>query len=192
MILKCYSEWKPHRVGWKFTMGIEPTTSGMLALRHSIGMNRRTTHLKFVCPRMSQLRTLLAFPQPVNCIFWPIETLNWLVATSKLHKHRGTCCIAEWPCCPFAILCLRSTDWPTWSERLVIRNFNQPGVVFTQSSTLISYTPEYNNTFTSWYNTCIALLSGPIAYSLFCGPERNMLWKRSLMLIPFIGIGASH
>ena len=33
MVLKCYSEGKPH---WKFcpsTVGIEPTTSGMLALR---------------------------------------------------------------------------------------------------------------------------------------------------------------
>ena len=35
------------------------------------------------------LRTLLAFSQPVNCIFWPIGMLNWLVAASKLHKHRG-------------------------------------------------------------------------------------------------------
>ena len=23
--------------------------------------------------------------QPVNCILWPIRTLNWLVVTSKLH-----------------------------------------------------------------------------------------------------------
>ena len=59
------------------------------------------------------LRTLLAFSQPVNCIFWPIHfsgqafsqpancifwpMLNWLVAASKLHKHRETCCTAEWP-----------------------------------------------------------------------------------------------
>ena len=43
------------------------------------------------------LRTLLAFSQPVNCIFWPIGMLNWLVAASKLHKHRETCCTAEWP-----------------------------------------------------------------------------------------------
>ena len=42
------------------------------------------------------LRTLLAFSQPVNCIFWPIGMLNWLVAASKLHKHRETCCTAEW------------------------------------------------------------------------------------------------
>ena len=38
------------------------------------------------------LRTLLAFSQSVNCIFWPIGMLNWLVAASKLHKHRETCC----------------------------------------------------------------------------------------------------
>ena len=31
--------------------------------------------------------------------------------------------------------------------------FNQPSVVFTHSSTLISYTPEYNNAFTYWYLT---------------------------------------
>ena len=43
------------------------------------------------------LRTLLAFSQPVNCIFWPIGMLNWLVVASKLHKHRETCCTAEWP-----------------------------------------------------------------------------------------------
>ena len=52
------------------------------------------------------LRTLLAFSQPVNCIFWPIGMLNWLVAASKLHKHRETCCTAEWPFYSFLILCL--------------------------------------------------------------------------------------
>ena len=30
--------------------------------------------------------------------------LNWLVAASKLHKHRETCCTAEWPFYSF-ILC---------------------------------------------------------------------------------------
>ena len=52
------------------------------------------------------LRTLLAFSQPVNCIFWLIGMLNWLVAASKLHKHRETCCTAEWPFYSFLILCL--------------------------------------------------------------------------------------
>ena len=52
------------------------------------------------------LRTLLAFSQPVKCIFWPIGMLNWLVAASKLHKHRETCCTAEWPFFSFLILCL--------------------------------------------------------------------------------------
>ena len=51
------------------------------------------------------LRTLLAFSQPVNCIFWPIGMLNWLVAASKLHKHRETCCTAEWPFYSCLILC---------------------------------------------------------------------------------------
>ena len=50
------------------------------------------------------LRTLLAFSQPVNGIFWPIGMLNWLVAASKLHKHRATCCTAEWPFYSFLIL----------------------------------------------------------------------------------------
>ena len=53
------------------------------------------------------LRMLLAFSQPVNCIFGPIGMLNWLVAASKLHKHRETCCTAEWPFYSFLILCLR-------------------------------------------------------------------------------------
>ena len=52
---------------------------------------------------------LLAFSQPVNCVFWPTETLNWLVAASKLHKHEGTCYTVEWPYCPFAILWLNSS-----------------------------------------------------------------------------------
>ena len=52
------------------------------------------------------LRTLLAFSQPVNCIFWPIGMLNWLVAASKLYKHRETCCTAEWPFYSFLILWL--------------------------------------------------------------------------------------
>ena len=60
-----------------------------------------------VCvPAHFALRMLLAFSQPVNCVFWPIKTLNWLVAASKLHKHWGTCYTAEWPYCPFAILWL--------------------------------------------------------------------------------------
>ena len=54
--------------------------------------------------RLYILRMLLAFSQPVNCIFWPIKTHNWLVAASKLHNHWGTGCTAEWPYCPFAIL----------------------------------------------------------------------------------------
>ena len=56
------------------------------------------------------LRTLLAFLQPVNCIFWPIGMLNWLVAASKLHKHRETCCTAEWPFYSFLILCLKPVN----------------------------------------------------------------------------------
>ena len=61
--------------------------------------NEQQGHVFEVCVSAHvALRMLLAFSQPVNCIFWPIKTLNWLVAASKLHKRRGTCCTAEWLC----------------------------------------------------------------------------------------------
>ena len=50
------------------------------------------------------LRISLPSCQPVNCIFWRKRTLNWLVAASKLHNDRASCCTAEWPYCPFPIL----------------------------------------------------------------------------------------
>ena len=66
---------------------------------HRIRIHRRATRVGafevFEAAHVA-LRTLLAFSQPVNCIFWPIGMLNWLVAASKLHKHRVTCCAAEW------------------------------------------------------------------------------------------------
>ena len=76
---------------------------------HRIRIHRRATRVGafevFEAAHVA-LRTLLAFSQPVNCIFWPIGMLNWLVAASKLHKHRVTCCTAEWPFYSFFIL------WP--------------------------------------------------------------------------------
>ena len=42
------------------------------------------------------LRVSLTSCQPVNCIFWPIRTLNCVVAASKLH-NKTPCCTAEWP-----------------------------------------------------------------------------------------------
>ena len=78
------------------------------ALGHRIRIHRRATRVGafevFEAAHVA-LRTLLAFSQPVNCIFWPIGMLNWLVAASKLHKHRETCCTAEWPFYSFLILC---------------------------------------------------------------------------------------
>ena len=75
---------------------------------HRIRIHRRATRVGasevFEAAHVA-LRTLLAFCQPVNCIFWPIGMLNWLVAASKLHKHRVTCCTAEWPFYSFLILC---------------------------------------------------------------------------------------
>ena len=67
---------------------------------HRIRIHRRATRVgafEVFEDAHVALRTLLAFSQPVNCIFWPIGMLNWLVAASKLHKHRVTCCTAEWP-----------------------------------------------------------------------------------------------
>ena len=62
------------------------------------------------------LRMLLAFSQPVKCIFW-------LMAASKLHKHRETCCTAEWPYCPFAVLWYRAkafaTDCPNYGDPII-------------------------------------------------------------------------
>ena len=69
------------------------------------------------------LRTLLAFSQPVNCIFWPIGMLNWLVAASKLHKHRETCCTAEWSFYSFLILCLKGEDRFPAGQRALLRWF---------------------------------------------------------------------
>ena len=83
---------------------------------HRIRIHRRATRVGafevFEAAHVA-LRTLLAFSQPVNCIFSPIGMLNWLVAASKLHKHRETCCTAEWPFYSFLILCtapFRTTD----------------------------------------------------------------------------------
>ena len=74
---------------------------------HRIRIQRRATRVGafevFEAAHVA-LRTLLAFSQPVNCIFWPIGMLNWLVAASKLHKHRDTCCTDEWPFYSFLIL----------------------------------------------------------------------------------------
>ena len=49
-----------------------------------------------LCDHAYCLRISLLLWQRVNCIFWPIRTLNWLVAASKLHD-RAPCCTAEWP-----------------------------------------------------------------------------------------------
>ena len=43
------------------------------------------------------------FPLSFQVVREPLP--NWLVAGSKLHKHRGTCCIADWFHCRFATLC---------------------------------------------------------------------------------------
>ena len=89
--------------------------NGLLQLNHRIRIHRRATRVGafevFEAAHVA-LRTLLAFSQPVNCIFWPIGMLNWLVAASKLHKHRVTCCTAEWPFYSFLILWLNYVYTP--------------------------------------------------------------------------------
>ena len=51
--------------------------------------------------------------------------LNWLVAASKLHKHRETCCTAEWPFYSFLILCLYSSGLGFHVENRKNRNIYQ-------------------------------------------------------------------
>ena len=46
------------------------------------------THLKFVSVHVI-LCILLAFSQPVDCIFWPTKKLNWPVAATELHINTG-------------------------------------------------------------------------------------------------------
>ena len=93
----------------------------LLTLQHRIRIHRRATRVGafevFEAAHVA-LRTLLAFSQPVNCIFWPVGMLNWLVAASKLHKYRETCCTAEWPFYSFLILC------PAVCRSLSCKNFN--------------------------------------------------------------------
>ena len=83
-------------------------TPPIISPGHRIRIHRRATRVGafevFEAAHVA-LRTLLAFSQPVNCIFWPIGMLNWLVAASKLHKHRQTCDTAEWLFYSFLILC---------------------------------------------------------------------------------------
>ena len=60
----------------------------------------------------------------------------WFSSNMLVHSKKHTTCSG------FTKTALNNVVLPTWLD-------NQPGVVFTQSSTLISYTPEYNNAFTS-------------------------------------------
>ena len=55
---------------------------------HSIGMNSRVTYSKFARVRAHCITHVISISQLVNCIFWPVKTLNCLVAASKLHRHR--------------------------------------------------------------------------------------------------------
>ena len=114
------------------------------------------------------LRILLAFSQPVNCVFWPIETLNWLVAASKLHKHRGmlhcwvallsiryTMVLASWEICHRCAKVLlaaehkiqlayylRNTDW--FQRCSEFGFFDEPIIILFTIFLLISVKEWYN------------------------------------------------
>ena len=63
------------------------------------------------------LRMLLEFSQPVNFIFWPIKTLNWLKASSKLHKHRRHFALLSSPTV-HSLYCGYTTDLNYWIKLL--------------------------------------------------------------------------
>ena len=96
-------------------------------LGHRIRIHRRATRVGtfevFEAAHVA-LRTLLAFSQPVNCIFWPIGMLNWLVAASKLHKHSETCCTAEWPFqgCQLGVKSAKFLDFGFFRHCLATKN----------------------------------------------------------------------
>ena len=98
-VLDCWSTGQPIHLNIKYCISQRIVLHDRKPY-HRIRIHRRATRVGafevFEAAHVA-LRTLLAFSQPVNCIFWPIGMLNWLVAASKLHKHRVTCCTAEWP-----------------------------------------------------------------------------------------------
>ena len=71
-----------------------------------------------LCIRACRHR-MLALSQPGNCIFWPIITLNWLFAASKLHKHIGIHKDTAW----VSVLSIRYTV-PRYRVLLIFTNCN--------------------------------------------------------------------
>ena len=119
------------------------------------------------------LRTLLALSQPVNCIFWPIGMLKWLFAASKLHKHRGTCCTAEWPYCPFTILWrkFRMTLCDFSSSLLLYIDFKDSKKRNRRQS-IISYSPARRAWITTKYSkvTKTKIRCSNLAFKFSRGP----------------------
>ena len=60
------------------------------------------TLLNFVCPRITHVISIFSASQ---LRFLANRNPELAGAASKLRKHTGTCYTAEWPYCPFAILC---------------------------------------------------------------------------------------
>ena len=64
-----------------------------------------SVHQGFVLTYLDRLSHVISILSASQLHFLAKKTpLNWLVAANKLHKHRETCCAAEGPYCPFAIL----------------------------------------------------------------------------------------
>ena len=61
-------------------------------------MNSRTTQLKFSV-RICRITYAFIIISAASQLHFSANKNAWLVAASKLHKHRGT-----WPYCPLAIL----------------------------------------------------------------------------------------
>ena len=116
---------------------------------------------------------LLTFSQPVNCMFWPIETLNWRVAASKVHKHRGACYTAE------MLWRHAGLQGFTCGQRCQFLNSNHSHTCF-QSKNIIASSPDkYMSPLLLRYLSYLAsnlhrnkgnceLLGDPSSYLLFC------------------------
>ena len=89
---------------WNFDPSLHDSESTFHS-GHSKGMNSRALHW-ILCARAFRITHVSIFSAS-QLRFLANRNLNWLVATSKLHKHRGTCYTAEWPYCPFATLWFR-------------------------------------------------------------------------------------
>ena len=76
---------------------------------HSIGNGQQHHSIEICVSTHIALRISLPLRQPVNCIFWPIRTLNWLMAAIELHNNRAPCPLLIGPTVYF-LYCVRALD----------------------------------------------------------------------------------